>query len=149
VVDGRWGKRIAELIEPPSRLLSTSVFEIIAAEGFTGSYPSVVRAVRDLRGPRFRPAPQVSVPIETTPGEEILCGIPHRHSYGAPVTMRRGSDLVCIRAGRRGEGADPRRIIPRPTSAHKLSPSMIERRRQCHWNGKVRWLRGPPGSLRR
>jgi len=25
VVDGRWGKRIAELIEPPSRLLSTSV----------------------------------------------------------------------------------------------------------------------------
>src|SRR5580704_13902612 len=53
VVDERWGKRIAELIEPPSRLLSTSVFEIIAAEGFTGSYPSVVRAVRDLRGPRF------------------------------------------------------------------------------------------------
>ena len=71
VVDARWGKRIAELIEPPSRLLSTSVFEIISAEGFAGSYPSVVRAVRDLRGPRFRPAPQVSVPIETAPGEEV------------------------------------------------------------------------------
>ncbi len=70
VVDGRWGSRIAELIEPPSRLLSTSVYEIIAVEGFRGSYPSVVRKVRELRGPRFGPAPQVSVPIETAPGEE-------------------------------------------------------------------------------
>ncbi len=70
VVDRRWGSRIGELIEPPSRLLSTSVFEIITAEGFGGSYPSVVRKVRELRGPRFRPAPQVSVPIETAPGEE-------------------------------------------------------------------------------
>ncbi len=70
VVDDRWGSRIAELIEPPSRLLATSVYEIIAAEGFGGSYPSVVRRVRELRGPRFRPAPQVSVPIETAPGEE-------------------------------------------------------------------------------
>ena len=70
VIDERWGRRIAELIEPPSRLLSTSVYEIIAAEGFSGSYPSVVRRVRALRGPRFRPAPQVSVPIETAPGEE-------------------------------------------------------------------------------
>ena len=70
VVDQRWGSRIAELVEPPSRLLSTSVYEIITAEGFSGSYPSVVRKVRALRGPRFRPAPQVSVPIETAPGEE-------------------------------------------------------------------------------
>ena len=70
VVDERWGRRIAELIEPPSRLLSTSVYEIIAVEGFCGSYPSVVRRVRELRGPRFRPAPQVSVPIETAPAEE-------------------------------------------------------------------------------
>ncbi len=57
VVDARWGRRIAELIEPPSRLLSTSVFEIISAEGFAGSYPSVVRAVRDLRGPAVSPGP--------------------------------------------------------------------------------------------
>jgi transposase len=69
-VDDRWERRIGELITPPSRLLSTSVFEIIKMEGFTGSYPSVVRAVREVRGPRFRPAPQVSVPIETAPGEE-------------------------------------------------------------------------------
>ena len=70
VVDVRWAKRIDELIAPPSKLLSTSVFEIVSAEGFTGSYPSVVRQVRSRRGPRFRVAPQVSVPIETAPGAE-------------------------------------------------------------------------------
>jgi transposase len=70
VVDARWAARIGELIAPPSKLLSTSVFEIVRAEGFTGSYPSVVRQVRQVRGPRFRVAPQVSVPIETAPGAE-------------------------------------------------------------------------------
>lgn len=69
-IDDRWATRIDALIAPPSKLLSTSVFEIITAEGFTGSYPSVVRYVRERRGPRFRVAPQVSVPIETAPGEE-------------------------------------------------------------------------------
>ncbi|MEA2901505.1 MAG: hypothetical protein QOH36_1392 [Actinomycetota bacterium] len=70
VIDERWQARIAELVVPPSRLLATSVFEVLVAEGFDGSYPSVVRAVRDLRGPRFRPAAAASVPIETAPGEE-------------------------------------------------------------------------------
>ncbi len=70
VVGARWAARIDELIAPPSKLLSTSVFEIISAEGYQGSYPSVVRQVRTRRGPRFRVAPQVSVPIETGPAEE-------------------------------------------------------------------------------
>jgi len=70
VIDDRWTKRIDALIAPPSKLLARSVFEIIAAEGYRGSYPSVVRHVRARRGPRFRVAPQVSVPIETGPGEE-------------------------------------------------------------------------------
>lgn len=69
-IDQRFAQRIDALIAPPSKLLSTSVFEIIKAEGYTGSYPSVVRYVRTRRGPRFRVAPQVSVPIETGPGEE-------------------------------------------------------------------------------
>ena len=69
-ITDRWAKRIDELIAPPSKLLSTSVFEIIRAEGYPGSYPSVVRHARARRGPRFRVAPQVSVPIETAPGEE-------------------------------------------------------------------------------
>ena len=90
VIDEVWAERIGELIRPPAeKLLANSVFEIIAAEGFGGSYPTVVRFLRDLRGPRFRAAPAVSVPIETAPGEECKCGFPHLHSYAAPGTMRR------------------------------------------------------------
>ena len=71
VVDEGWAERIRLLTQPPAeKLLARSVFEIIAAEGFGGSYPSVVRHLRDVRGPRFRAAPAVSVPIETAPGEE-------------------------------------------------------------------------------
>jgi transposase len=71
VIDDRWAERVRRLIAPPAeKLLASSVFEIIVAEGYTGSYPSVVRHLRDLRGPRFRSAAAVSVPIETAPGEE-------------------------------------------------------------------------------
>ncbi|MGC9963735.1 MAG: IS21 family transposase [Acidimicrobiales bacterium] len=71
VIDEFWAGRISELIRPPAeKLLAKSAYEIIRAEGFSGSYPSVARFLCDLRGPRFRPAPTVSVPIETAPGEE-------------------------------------------------------------------------------
>lgn len=71
VIDEEWAARIGELVRPPAeKLLAASVFEIIAAEGFGGSYPTVVRFLRDRRGPRFRAAAAVSVPIETAPGEE-------------------------------------------------------------------------------
>jgi transposase len=71
VIDRRWAERIRQLVQPPAeKLLARSVFEIIAAEGFDGSYPTVVRHLRDLRGPRFRVGPAASVPIETAPGQE-------------------------------------------------------------------------------
>lgn len=70
VIDERWAGRIAELLRPAPKLLATSAFEIISAEGFAGSYPTVARHLRYLRGPRFRCATEVSVPIETAPGEE-------------------------------------------------------------------------------
>ena len=70
VVDDRWAARIAELLGRSPRLLATSVFEILAAEGFEGSYPSVSRHLNAVRGPRFRAAAAASVPIETAPGEE-------------------------------------------------------------------------------
>jgi transposase len=70
VIDERWAVRIGELVRPAPRLLATSVFEILRAEGFGGSYPSVARHLNELRGPRFRGAPAASVPIETAPGEE-------------------------------------------------------------------------------
>jgi transposase len=71
VIDQCWAGRIAELVQPPAeKLLASSVFAIIGAEGFPGSYQSVVRHLRAMRGPRFRAAPAVSVPIETAPGQE-------------------------------------------------------------------------------
>ncbi len=70
VVDPMWADRLGELLVGNPKLLAKSLFEIISAEGFSGSYPSVVRWVRDQRGPRFRRADGASVPIETAPGEE-------------------------------------------------------------------------------
>jgi transposase len=70
VIDAVWADRLTALLVGNSKLLAKSLFEIIVAEGFTGSYPSVVRWVRDQRGPRFRAADGASVPIETPPGDE-------------------------------------------------------------------------------
>jgi transposase len=70
LVDEGWATRIAELLRRSPRLLATSVYEIIAAEGFCGSYPTVARHLHAVRGPRFRGKPVASVPIETAPGEE-------------------------------------------------------------------------------
>ena len=70
VIDPRWADRLNELLVGNRHLLATSLFEIISAEGFDGSYPTVARWVREQRGPRFRRADQASVPIETAPGEE-------------------------------------------------------------------------------
>lgn len=70
-IDAVWAERIRKLVQPPAeKLLARSVYEIIVAEGFEGSYQTVVRHLRDRRGPRFRGGPAVSVPIETAPGEE-------------------------------------------------------------------------------
>ena len=70
VIGERWSARLLELLAGNKDLLATSLFEIITAEGFCGSYPTVSRWVRSVRGPRFRRADQASVPIETGPGEE-------------------------------------------------------------------------------
>lgn len=65
-----WREQIATMLEKWPRLQAVSVHNKLQAEGFEGSYPTVVRAVRDIRGPRFRAADAVSVPIHTDPGEE-------------------------------------------------------------------------------
>ena len=71
VMTGVWRARIESLLGRHPRLLATSVHNKLRAEGFGGSYPTVVRAVRAVRGPRFRAAAAVSVPIITGPGEEV------------------------------------------------------------------------------
>jgi transposase len=70
VIGEYWSARIAELVRAAPRLLATSVFELIRAEGYGGSYVSVARHLNDLRGPRFTAASAASTRIETAPGEE-------------------------------------------------------------------------------
>jgi transposase len=70
VMNARWRRRVAELIETYPRLLGISVHNKLHAEGFGGGYSTVTRELRGLRGPRFKAAANVSVPIHTDPGEE-------------------------------------------------------------------------------
>lgn len=70
VLNARWRARIVELIEAYPRLLGVSVCNKLRAEGFTGGYSTVTRVLREVRGPRFKAAANVSVPIHTDPGEE-------------------------------------------------------------------------------
>ena len=96
LIDEHWERRIQMLLEANPRLLATSVFSIISIEGFLGSYPTVSRYVRSLRGPRFSRAERASMPIVTAPGEEILCGFLHRASYVESAIMWHRARLSCI-----------------------------------------------------
>lgn len=70
VMDAFWQGRVDAILRLKPKLLSTSIFDRLVAEGFEGSYPTVVRYVREVRGPRFKGAAVSSIPIETGPGEE-------------------------------------------------------------------------------
>jgi transposase len=70
VIDEQWQRRVDQLLAGNSDLLATSIHRIITAEGFTGSYATLVRHVRAVRGTRREKNPQVSVTLETAPGEE-------------------------------------------------------------------------------
>lgn len=101
VIDDRWAQRIKDLLEQNPRLLATSVFAVLSLEGFSGSYPTVSRYVRSLRGPRFKSADKASVPIVTGPGEECqfdwsdccdfgeLFGLGDLHCFGAILSWSR------------------------------------------------------------
>jgi transposase len=70
VIDGRWAVRIDQLRERNPNLLATSVARILAAEGFGGSYPTLVRHLRAKRGIRRGRTTSATMPIQTAPGEE-------------------------------------------------------------------------------
>jgi transposase len=71
VVDERWQERIAALLAHNAELQATSIMRVIRAEGFDGSYQSLTRHLREVRGPSRPQASVVTVPIETAPGEEF------------------------------------------------------------------------------
>ena len=51
VMDAYWRGRVDAILVQKPRLLSTSIHDRLVAEGFEGSYPTVVRYVREVRGP--------------------------------------------------------------------------------------------------
>jgi DNA-binding transcriptional ArsR family regulator len=73
VVDEPRRTRIAGLLAQNARLQASSIMRVIGAEGFDGSYPTLTRHLRTVRGPtRGGPGSTVvTMPIETGPGEEF------------------------------------------------------------------------------
>jgi hypothetical protein len=96
----------ARFVDDP-HLWATSLFDEVVALGYARSYPSFVRQVRQ-RG--LRPHCEAcagvkgrdTIDIEHPPGEEILCGKPHRASYAAPGNMRRRARQGRVVAGHGG-----------------------------------------------
>lgn len=65
--------------------------DLVDDHGFRSGYASVRRFVVKLRG--STPV-EARVVIRTAPGDEGLCGVPHRPSYAAPGNMRRPPKVV-------------------------------------------------------
>jgi transposase len=70
VIDARWRARIAGLLAHNADLQGSSIMRVIAAEGYAGSYQTLTRYLHSVRGPT-RGAVALTMPIETTPGEEF------------------------------------------------------------------------------
>jgi len=70
LIDERWRRRVAQLIERNAELPGTSVMRVICAEGYEGSYPTLARYLRSVRGPT-RGVVRLTMPIETGPAEEF------------------------------------------------------------------------------
>jgi transposase len=70
VIDERWAGRVEELLARNPNLLATSVHRLLLAEGLEASYPTLVRHLRAVRGPRRGRTTSATVPIQTAPGEE-------------------------------------------------------------------------------
>jgi transposase len=69
VVDDRWQTRIAGLLMQNAQLQASSIMRVITAEGFDGSYSTLTRHLRSVRG-LSRGAPGsalVTMPIVTGP----------------------------------------------------------------------------------
>jgi transposase len=96
VIDDLWSERITALLRSAPRLLGTSVFELIRAEGFTGSYVTVARHLNTIRGPRFAAAPDASTRIVTAPGEECQFDWSDVSSWTGKWGL--GDDVQCFQA---------------------------------------------------
>ncbi len=94
VMTPHWCERIEVMITKFPRLQGVSVFNKLRAEGFVGGYSTVTDVLRDMRGPRFRAADAVSVPIHTDPGEEAQFDFCDLSSWAPRFGW--GINLVCF-----------------------------------------------------
>jgi AraC-like DNA-binding protein len=86
VIDERWRGRVAQLLAHNGDLQGSSIMRVIEAEGYEGSYQTLTRYLHSVRGPT-RGAVAITMRIETMPGEEIKCGIPHLNSSPGGCSM--------------------------------------------------------------
>src|SRR5579864_726871 len=73
VVGPAWANRVTALLAHNPHLQASSVMRVLSAEGYDGSYQTLTRHLRSVRGPSRGPAAErrVTMPIETGPGEEF------------------------------------------------------------------------------
>ena len=92
------GQRLAD----DRHVWASTLFDEVVELGYPGSYPSFTRALRERQ---LRPpcpactagAHRESAIIEHPPGEEALCGVPHKVSYEEPGNMRRRPTVAALR----------------------------------------------------
>ena len=80
VVDERWRSRVGELLSHNAELQGSSVFRVLSAEGYAGSYQTLARYLHSVRGPT-RGHVAVTMRIETMPGEEFQFDWSDANSY--------------------------------------------------------------------
>lgn len=94
-ISEHWSGRVSQLFEANPEVLATSIERILRAECFTGSYPTLVRHLREVRGVRRRRPVAVSVPIETAPGAGVPVRLVRLLRLGGGLGARRPPLLRC------------------------------------------------------
>jgi transposase len=117
MIDEHWTRRIEELLARNPNLLATSVHRLLVAEGLEASYPTLVRYLRAVRGPRRGQTTQAPVPIQTMPGEEAQADWSDCCDWGERFGL---GPLHCFGASCAGRGTASGGSLPR-------------------WTGRIRW----------
>jgi Homeodomain-like domain len=149
VIDRCWVARIDRLLERNPNLLATSVARILAAEGFAGSYPTVVRHLRAKRGIRRGRTTSATMPIETAPGEEAQVDWSDCTEWGRALGLGRctASARSCVGAGIAYGGLPPAWTGPtrwRGWCGSSRTPAASPA--WCAWTTWGRWWPAPtPG----
>jgi hypothetical protein len=85
VIDERWADRITEILKANPNLLGTSVDRLLRAEGFDGSYPTLVRPPRGGPGRAPPPRPGGERADRDHPRSLPLVGPPSRRPRTPPA----------------------------------------------------------------